>query len=344
MGVYKSFAVTVTGGSHIKQSKSCEDASFAKEDTRVCIAVVADGHGDDNCFRSVIGSKIAVACAAKGIQEFIKNQQGKFKTVFLSRKQAASNNSFIQDLKETLIKYTIASWHKTVNDDYEANPFTAEELEKTDEKHRKKFEAGNDTSKAYGTTLIASAITDFYWFAFHIGDGRLTALYADGRFEQPVPWDDKCYLNVTTSICDDDAFERSRCYMSFIDKENPPPVAVFLCTDGIDDNYPVDENEKHLFKLYRTIAVTFAEDGFKSTFKQLKDLADQFATKGKGDDTSVAGFIDMAAVKRTVPIWKKQITEEENTAKKSNDKKTELSSATNDVSSYGDFINDKYEE
>jgi len=333
MSVYKSFAVTVTGGSHIKHGKGCEDASFIKESTRICIAVVADGHGDDNCFRSAVGSKIAVACAANGIQEFVKNQEKNFKSGFLNKKTPTLNDIFIKDLKETLIKYTIASWHKNVNDDYEANPFTVEELEKTDEKHRKKFETGGDINKAYGTTLIAAAITDYYWFGFHIGDGRLTALYADGSFNQPVPWDDKCYLNVTTSICDDDAFERSRCYVSFIDRKHPPPVAVFLCTDGIDDNYPVDENEKYLFKLYRTVAITFTEDGFESTFIQLKDLATQFATKGKGDDTSIAGFIDMAANKKTVPIWKRQIAQEETSCKTKED----------DVSSYGEFIDSKKE-
>ncbi|MDR2596127.1 MAG: protein phosphatase 2C domain-containing protein [Treponema sp.] len=313
MSNYKSFAVTVTGGSHTKHGKGCEDASFIKEETNVNIAVVADGHGDDNCFRSAKGSKFAVSCAANGIQEFISNNEQNFKGKLFNRKPSVSHNEFEKSLKETLIKYTIASWHKNIEDDYEAAPFTDEELEKADEKHRKKYEAKQDLHKAYGTTLIATAITPSYWFGIHIGDGRFTALYADGSFDQPVPWDDKCYLNVTTSICDDDAFERTRCYLSF-NNEKPPPVAVFLCTDGIDDNYPVDENEKHLFKLYRTIAITFAEDGFESTFNQLKDLTNQFATKGKGDDTSIAGFIDMETLKKTVLIWKKQIAEEEKSA------------------------------
>jgi len=307
---YKSFAVTVTGGSHIKLGKGCQDASFKREDTGVSIAVVADGHGDDNCFRSAKGAKLAVSCAANGIMEFIKIHETDFKNRLIQKKLSISHNDFEKKLKETLIKYTIASWHKNIADDYEANPFTVEELEKTDTKHRKKYEAMEDLHKAYGTTLIATAITQDYWFGIHIGDGRFTALYSDGSFNQPVPWDEKCYLNVTTSICDEDAFERMRCYLSF-NNEKPPPVAVFLCSDGIDDNYPVDENEKHLFRLYRTIAITFAEDGYDSTIKQLKDLADQFATKGKGDDTSIAGFIDMEGLKNVVPIWRKQIAEEE---------------------------------
>jgi serine/threonine protein phosphatase PrpC len=350
MNRYKSFAVTVPGGSHIKHGKGCEDASFCKEDNSVCIAVVADGHGDDNCFRSSTGSKLAVSCAANGIQEFLKIHEQTFKKRFFSGKPVVTHNEFEKTLKETLLKYTIASWHKNIADNYETNPFTPEELEKADDKHRKRYEAKQDINKAYGTTLIASAITPYYWFGVHIGDGRLTALYPDGSFDQPVPWDDKCYLNVTTSICDEDAYTQARCYIS-LNSEKPPPLAVFLCSDGLDDNYPVEENKKHLYKLYRTIALTFAEDGFESTFKQLKDLAEQYATKGKGDDTSIAGFIDMEAVKKAVPVWKKQITEEEKPVSKEPKEPTEAKpaeektqdtvinvSAKKTILGYGNFI------
>jgi len=315
MNAYKPFAVTVIGGSHIKHGKSCEDSSYKLENTGVSIAVVADGHGDDNCFRSAKGSQLAVACAAKGIQEFVKSHESKFSPGFLGKKSMPIQEDFEKAVRD-LVKHIIALWQIKVEEDYTAHPFLEEELEKADEKHRKKFEAGikKDTgeglNKAYGTTLIAAAITPYYWFGIHIGDGRLTALYPDGSYDQPVPWDEKCYLNVTTSVCDDNAFEQARSHFSFHD-ERIPPVAVFLCSDGIDDNYPVDGNEKHLFKLYRTIALTFAEDGFESTYKQLIDLANSFATKGKGDDTSIAGFIDIETLKQTEQIWKKQIAKEE---------------------------------
>jgi serine/threonine protein phosphatase PrpC len=149
---------------------------------------------------------------------------------------------------------------------------------------------------AYGTTLIAAVITPDYWFGIHIGDGRFTVLKADGTFDQPVDWDDRCFLNATTSICDDDAVERARFYFA-PRTEEAPPVALFLCSDGVDDNYPVEENEKHLYALYKIIAETFVDEGFDATKDQLSDLANSFATKGKGDDTSIAGIIDIEAVK-----------------------------------------------
>jgi len=319
MNAYKSFAVTVTGGSHIKHGKGCEDFSFKHEDSGVSIAVVADGHGDDNCFRSAKGAAFAVACAAKSIQEFVKLYESKFSPGLLRKKILPSHDDLDKAVRD-LVKHIIALWQEKVEENYAAFPFTTEELEKADDKHRKKIEAGQSISSAYGTTLIAAAITSYYWFGFHIGDGRLTALYPDGSYNQPVPWDEKCYLNVTTSICDDDAIDQFRCYFS-LHAEAAPPFAVFLCSDGIDDNYPVDENEKHLFKLYRTIAITFAEDGFESTCRQLKDLLNSFATKGKGDDTSIAGFINMDGLKQAVPVWQRQELEKSAAAERAKKRK-----------------------
>jgi len=69
---YKSFAVTVQGGSHIKSGLVCQDASSSYDDESVAIAVVADGHGDSNCFRSDKGAEFAVKCAEEGIRQFVK--------------------------------------------------------------------------------------------------------------------------------------------------------------------------------------------------------------------------------------------------------------------------------
>ena len=327
MNGYRSFAVTVIGGNHIKDNPDnavCQDFSnFCDDDDDVSITVVADGHGDSSCFRSHLGSRFAVACVTQGIKDFVKEhvalfpkKQSKFWLLRYLPKQAIppapSRKEFEKLIREKLIKYIVASWNKAVGEHYEKNPFTSEELEKVSEKYRKRFEdsqqmfldkgsAGEGISKAYGTTLIAAAITPHYWFGFHIGDGRFTVLYPD-KGEQPVPWDEKCFLNATTSICDGDILERDKGVRSFLSfhTENEPPLAIFLCTDGIDDNYPVDEkeNKTQLIRLYRTISLTFVDDGYESTCVQLKDLINQFATKGKGDDTSIGCIINIEETKK----------------------------------------------
>jgi serine/threonine protein phosphatase PrpC len=301
---YQSFSTAVVGSSHTKQGKGVEDRTAHYDNPKMSLAVVADGHGADECFRSAKGAEIAVKCAIKALHDFINELDPQFTTKMFHKAKPPSRKVF-EELLQNLAKHIIARWHGEVEQHFKIEPFAPEELEKAGEKYREKFAAGTDYYKAYGTTLIAAAVTKDYWFGIHIGDGRFTALYKDGSYDQPVPWDDKCFLNRTTSICDDDAAARVRFYVS-LHKEKVPPMAVFLCSDGVDDNYPVEKNEEHLYKLYRTIALTFVEDGFDSTCKQIKELANSFATKGKGDDTSIAGFIDMEAVE----VWRKQIAGE----------------------------------
>jgi serine/threonine protein phosphatase PrpC len=311
MNTYQSFATnpSAIGSSHEKHGKECQDYCHHGTNSDMSFAIVADGHGSDDCFRSAKGSKLAEECARIGMIDFVKylnepeEKQGFFYMLKknIPRKEGFSKEQAEKCLKERLIRGgIIRAWHKRVAENFEASPFAEEELKAV----------GENFHHAYGTTLIAAAIAEDFWFGIHIGDGRLTALYPDGTYEQPVPWDERCFLNRTTSICDDDAGERARCYFSFC-KDKPLPIAVFLCTDGIDDNYPVESNEECLFKLYRTIALTFAEDGFDSTEKQLKELAKSFATKGKGDDASIAGFVDMEGLRKIKPILEKQIAEEE---------------------------------
>ena len=317
MGTYKSFSITVQGISHIKQGKVCQDSSYRYEDASMCITAVADGHGDDNCFRSETGASYAISCAVSGIIEFVNINN----PLFSNNPSINNLNSHLPDnwkkAIQQLIKHIIASWQIKIEEDFKCHRFSPQELSLVDDKHRKNYELGINIHKAYGSTLIVCVITPHYWLGIHIGDGRFTVLNQDGNFSQPVPWDDKCYLNVTTSICDDDAFERARFHFS-LNAEIPPPIAVFLCTDGLDDNYPVDENEKHLFRLYRTIALTFAEDGFEATRNQLADLINSFATKGKGDDTSIAGCIDMDSLEQIMSVLQTAMSKEEKNQKKNN--------------------------
>ncbi|MCL2210475.1 MAG: protein phosphatase 2C domain-containing protein [Treponema sp.] len=331
---YRSFAVHVIGGSHIKNGVVCQDYSGFYEDNDVRITVVADGHGDSTCFRSDMGSKFAVDCTLDGIKKFINFIEkyhdkgiGKSQVKLFGPGVYPARKKFDSLLRENLIRCIVASWNIMVLDHFKKNPFTEDELESIDtEKYRLRFEeaqkefnetgsAGEIISKAYGATLIAAAMSRDYWFGFHIGDGRFTVLYKNGTGEQPVPWDEKCYLNVTTSLSDNDILDREngvRSYFSF-NAEKEAPIAIYLCTDGIDDNYPVDEdeNKKQLTRLYRTISLAYADDGYESTCRQLKDLADNFAIKGKGDDTSVGLIINIPELQKVKETWKENIEKAE---------------------------------
>jgi serine/threonine protein phosphatase PrpC len=288
------FIKTVAGISHEKEGAKCQDHSGCYEDDTLKIVVVADGHGEANSFRSDKGARFAVDCALDAIKDFVDRYQ-------LDADEPARERA-IGDL----VRRVVALWQEKVKQHYTDLPFTPKELARCNEKGRQRFSEG-EQHKAYGTTLIAAAITPEYWFGFHIGDGRFSVLREDGHsgweFAQPVPWDERCFLSVTTSICDMSAQDRPRVYCGV-----SPPVAIFLCTDGIDDNYPVEENAQHLYGLYAQMALTLAEDGFDSAKEQIEQLCERFAKEGKGDDTSMAVMVDMERIRK--PELKTWLTQE----------------------------------
>lgn len=169
MNHYSAFSVTVTGGTHIKQGKVCQDISFhyppycAKKKSLVSLALIADGHGSEDCFRSVKGAQIAVKCASALVAGFVKSMHSRFnaRLPLFPKPQPPPGDEFEKSL-HGLIKHIVARWQITVEEDYTQNPFTPEELANTDEKRRKEYEGGKGLYKAYGTTLIAAAITADY--------------------------------------------------------------------------------------------------------------------------------------------------------------------------------------
>ena len=60
---YKSYSCTICGAEHTKINKVCQDASLHYSDDSFEIAIVADGHGSEDYFRSHIGAQVATEVA-----------------------------------------------------------------------------------------------------------------------------------------------------------------------------------------------------------------------------------------------------------------------------------------
>jgi len=249
-----AFSASCIGASHIKEKKPCQDYSLRWTDGKSAIAAVADGHGADVHFRSDRGSRFAAETALHCIRAFIM-----LKNAPLSEPPA---------LLSALEKSIIAGWQEQIACDVKADPIEGDVLE------------------PYGTTLLAAALTPHYWFAIQIGDGKCVVINRDNGVSQPVPWDERCFLNRTTSLCDEDVGSLFRHFY-----RETPPRAVFLGSDGIDDSFPVNENEKHLARFYRSIFDNFVREGLKNGEIQLREMLPLFTQKGSGDDVSIAGII-----------------------------------------------------
>lgn len=273
MAEYDQFAHSVQGYNHIKANKVCQDASGECHFEDVSIIAVADGHGSDNYIRTDRGSKFAVSAALTAIKAFV---------------QEARENQLpvIPDSETELIqvsKNILARWYAQVENDVVCEPFQSEELENVSEKYKQRYISGQYNAKAYGTTLITVCMTSAGWFGIHIGDGKCVELLKNGTLCEPIPWDEACEQNITTSICDSDAIEEFRYVI-----QRDSPAAVFIGSDGIDDSYP---SGMELHELYRNIFIVFAEHGADVGSKEVRDYLPKITRQGSGDDVSIAGII-----------------------------------------------------
>jgi hypothetical protein len=161
------------------------------------------------------------------------------------------------------------------------------------EEAKKRYLRGDRTEEAYGTTLLAVCVTNNYWFGIHQGDGKCVCIDRDGKCREPIPWDERCFLNMTTSLCDKDAIDRFRYYFS-----TELPAAVFVGTDGVDDSYSGED----LHALYRETCSAFYENGFDGGVQEIEVSLPIITEKASKDDISIAGIIDMEYLPTLISI------------------------------------------
>ena len=282
------FAFSEQGYNHIKGDKVCQDSSGHYSDESMAIVVVADGHGSDNYPRTDRGSSFAVDATIAAMKEFVQTVDNSSIDIF------EDSESYL----EQLAKNILANWYAAVEADLGKYPFSEEELAKVSEKYKKRYLIGERQEKAYGTTLIAACQTKNYWFGLQIGDGKCICINPDGTMFEPIPWDDDCQANVTTSICDSEAIDEFR--FSFMSNT---PVATFMGTDGIDDSYA---NSEELNVLYRSILAIFAEHGRKVGEEEIQAFLPGLSRKGSGDDVSIAGMVSSSLSKVFIDVLKAQ--------------------------------------
>ena len=280
--------------------KPCQDASYSKTTGEMSIAIVCDGHGGERYFRSDVGAQCAIEATKDAVETFIKAvDENLFKGKPLTRKQAIASEAKTNILtKDTptdsalrqLFASVIFNWREKIARHAQENPLTEGERAKVDGRYCDAFENGNGIEKTYGCTLMCYVHTPSWWFAFHIGDGKCIAFDMDGQWSEPIPWDDRCFLNRTTSLCDAEALDGFRyCYCG----DGSYPLAVFLGSDGIDDSFGETEN---MVNFYIQILKLLLSEGESQALATLKDSLPQLSKMGSKDDMSVACVYDEQAL------------------------------------------------
>lgn len=246
----KCFNTTITGARHIDIGKECQDASLTwhSDEENVTIAVVSDGHGGERYVNSARGSVLACQTALEVLQELVRDEH--FSLTEITRPEAMRH----------LSSCIVTRWRTSVD-----------------------AERGEQELQTYGCTLIAYVQKGREWLALQIGDGSFVVQTEEGQWSRPIPWDDRCFLNMTTSMCDELAAGEFRFASSL---ESGVAKSVWLTTDGLDNTF----EDKDLCTLYQHLQDDICDEtkGLESIRLLMPKILDYYSLIGIGDDMSVA--------------------------------------------------------
>ena len=296
--MFRHYHYSCQGESHKATNKVCQDFSLSSiSKNGLAIAIVCDGHGGDRYFRSDVGAKYAAEITKQCVTTFVENvdkglfvgkpftSEGCFDSD-TGRKQSAIDKALRQ-----LFSSIIFQWNTKITSHAGSTPISEWERENVEAKYLDALVNGLSLEKIYGCTLMAYVQTPDYWFAFHLGDGKCVSFNEDPIWQEPIPWDDRCFLNKTTSLCDSNAINEFRyCY----EGDGSYPIAIFLASDGLDDSFGEITNQVNFYIQVLKMLVT---DGKKATEDSIIETLPQLSKIGSKDDMSIAFIYDEKRLK-----------------------------------------------
>ncbi len=258
---------SVTGYNHKKVGSICQDYSDSFYDGKFQIITACDGHGGNIYFRSDVGSKLA---SDSIMIVFSKYNERKIEQMIL--------NKNFDKLKLDIL----CMWNILVEQHYNLNKFSEEELFNLDEEDIRRLE--KNYTIAYGSTLNAVVVTNKYLICIQVGDGGIFLLKnkkADIAFLD----NDENVANITQSLCGDDVF--NHLYITTYEKSKY--LGAIICTDGLLTPY------KTLNNFHENFILPYIEN-FKIINKESIKRMDEFIEKlgnedGVGDDVTLSSVL-----------------------------------------------------
>lgn len=278
------FSNSTIGARHLLQQMTNQDSCQTAASQDYQIFAVADGHGATECFRSEIGSRLAVDVAIKNLELFAQTIKKYDLYSYLSRPKERD------ELIRSLISDIVAQWNQYVYADIKAYPIKEEEYERS-QTLSSIYQKGMYLTNIYGSTMIAGLVTPEYIVLFQQGDGTLVVLEEDGTIDDPMPEDDLCIRNLTTSLCDKDAAKRMR-YV-YMDRKEKDPIAMIAATDGVERSFG---DNIHLSAFYAELFYELSELDEEEVGAYLANLLPQISQRGSQDDVTMAGLFDAGRI------------------------------------------------
>ncbi len=289
---WRCLGESVRGASHVRSGLPNQDAIRWFPESGIglpLILAVSDGHGSAKSFRSDRGSCFAVETAIKVIQEF-----------FLSSQSSDINFSALKDAAQRLLPPRLVNeWRKAVNKDLGLSENDEEKLTNkpnfTDEEKKilvdKDGEAAwqaveNNYFLAYGATVLAVLVTEFFIVYIQLGDGDILEVDSKGNTTRPLERDPNLIANETTSLCMNKAWNEFQVHLEQYPKGTPKqmPALILVSTDGYSNSFSTDEG---FFKIGQDYRQMFKSNLTEEVRQKLEGFLQETSEKGSGDDITL---------------------------------------------------------
>lgn len=287
---WRVFGATVKGASHERLGLPNQDALDWEPMTGIgppLLLAVADGHGSSECFRSDVGSKLAVKNALGVVNEFLESQLD-----LPDLKEAK------RLFKEELPQEIDRRWKDSVVADLEENPLTEDEVAKLAEPFDQPGCEKIETVPylVYGATILVAVVHESFLACLQLGDGDFLVVASDGGVTCPIPSDDRLIANETTSLSGKDAWSDFR--TSFQIWPGLPPALVLVSTDGYSNSFGSDAD---FWSVGSDLLNLLKSEGMESVNAELPTWLEETSRDGSGDDVTAGIFFRTTAATDPAP-------------------------------------------
>jgi hypothetical protein len=269
--IWQTLSSSVRGASHVRGGTPNQDAVGVEAFGDCVVLAVSDGHGSEKCFRSDIGSQLAVSVAIAALRHFAEAESNSTSAEIAHRAQ------------HQLPHETVQRWRGAVNAHVAENPLL------------EAVEQSIDPYRVYGATLIAALVCPSYIVYLQLGDGEILTTARDGSVALPLAVDETLIANETTSLCQVEAWRNTRVRVQSIAES--PPALVLLATDGYPNSFATPEGFRQVAD---DLLGMLDEEGVEPIVAALPGWLEEASQQGSGDDVTVAILYSPLADQRSM--------------------------------------------
>jgi serine/threonine protein phosphatase PrpC len=281
--IWRVIGKSVMGATHKRANLPNQDAILwwpEKGEGPPLVLAISDGHGSSKCFRSDVGSRLAVSSATRLIGEFLKSVESLKDTP-----RQLSESAISRMAEEHLPQKITRAWVEEVKNHYAEHPFLDEELQALEEKDGYKARQAVEANPqlAYGATLLSVLVTDYYILYLQIGDGDILIVDEMGAVKRPMSKDERLIANETTSLSSQEAWADFRVECQWL-QLGQLPALLLLSTDGYFNSFSDEANFQKIGPDYLQM---IRESGLHSVYQNLERWLSESSSKGSGDDITL---------------------------------------------------------